>query len=271
MCRQFIIISYVLLLALLFHACGEERKAENGTWGSDRTNIRVYAEVVPETDKVDICNSVDNYVVALINTSVINEDLPENVLYLEKYSFEFEPVDSDSPPIAPGAVNNKRQLPVNGMDLIMVDSERKKKFLEDLNSGTYSSNDSQAYSIIYTFGGVDEYGSGFGVIASTEFSIGKYSACTPSVLPAEISLVGILNPESPEDASDDVKFYITGGIGPYTVYSDNTSKIPAPGKLGAGVSEFTVDPDSVSSSLVVKLTVVDSTGASAFASVTINP
>lgn len=273
MCSKLMIISSVLLLALLLFACGDEQKAESGAWGSDRTNIRVYADVAPESYNVDICNSEDNYALAFINTSVINEDLPDNVLYLEKYSFEFQPVEASSPPIASGNLNNKKQLPVNGMNVIMVDSGRKKKYLADLNSGAYSAKDSQAYSVIYTFGGVDEYGSEFGVMASTEFSMGKYSACELAVSPSEISLVGVVNPISVPDASesDDVTFHIWGGIGPYTVYSDNTSKIPDPGKLGDGVSEFTVDPDSVSSSLIVKLTVVDSIGASTIASVTINP
>jgi hypothetical protein len=265
------IITYVLLLALLLHACGEEKQAENGSWGSDRTNIRVYAEVVSETDKVDICNSVDNYAVAFINTSVINDNLPDNVLYLEKYSFEFEPVDVNSPPIAPGSLTSKRQLPANDMKLIMVDSDRKKKYLEDLGAGTYSTNDSQAYSVTYTFKGADEYGSDFGIVAGTEFSMGKYTACTLSVLPAEISIVGVSNPETPEDTSDDVTFHISGGSGPYTVYSDNTALIPSPGELGARVSEFTIDPGSILTSTKVILTVVDSTGASATATVTVIP
>jgi hypothetical protein len=271
MYKRLTIITCVSLLVIFIHACGEEKKAKDGSLGSDSTNNRVYAEVVPETYRVDICNSADSYAVAFINSSVINENLPENFLYLEKYSFEFEPLDDNFPPIAPGALTNKKQLPVNGMRLIMVDSGRKKKYLEDLGFGNYSANDSQSYAITYMFFGADEYGSNFRLVASTEFSIGKYSPCTPSVLPAEIAIVGISNPETPADNSDDVTFHITGGSGPYTVYSDNTSVIPAPGKLSDGVSEFTIDPYSVFSSTKVKLSVLDSSGASATASVTVNP
>jgi hypothetical protein len=220
-----------------------------------------------ETDQVDLCDPLDNGAVAIINASVINENLPENTLYLEKYSFKFEPINSGAPPIVSGSLTHKRQLPVSGMKLIMVESGRKRKYLEDLGSGLYSAGDFQSYSVTYTFEGVDRYGSDFGVIASATFSIGKYSTCAPSISPVSVSVTGFSNRDA--DATDDITFYISGGSGPYTVYSDDTVVIPAPGALAPGVSDFTIDPDAVSVETVVTLTVVDSAGAAVTAQVTV--
>lgn len=91
-----------------------------------------------------------------------------------------------------------------------------------------------------------------------------------TVTPSSISLTGLHNPDS--NAADDIPFLITGGTGPFTVFSDNTNVIASPGPLGAGVSTFTVDPEAVSVSTSVKLTVLDtSNGTTATSSVTVTP
>jgi hypothetical protein len=153
--------------------------------------------------------------------------------------------------------------------VFFIDSERKAQYLTDAE--TLLIEEPLAYTAEYTFSGHDEYGTAFSTVATTTFSIGKYSICdTPpalSVSPTSISLTGIANPDG--DASDDVTFYISGGIEPYTVYSDDISVIESPTVNADGT--FTIDPDAVTTERVVTLTVVDSDGASITAQVTVKP
>jgi hypothetical protein len=88
-----------------------------------------------------------------------------------------------------------------------------------------------------------------------------------SVSPGAVSLTGAANPDA--DPSDDITFHISGGTGPYTVYSDNTAVIPVPSVNPDGT--FKVDPDSVLSGTTVTLTVVDSTGGSFTVEVKVTP
>lgn len=103
------------------------------------------------------------------------------------------------------------------------------------------------------------------------------TATTLSISPATITVSGIYNSgsgtEAPSNTADDVKFYITGGTSPYTVYSSNTGVIPnvAVTTTSASSGNFTIDPTSVAASTNVTLTVVDATGATKTATVTVTP
>lgn len=88
-----------------------------------------------------------------------------------------------------------------------------------------------------------------------------------AIAPAGLSLVAQRNPE--QNPRDDVRFHITGGQSPYTVYSDNEQVVSAPGQLTQGA--FSVDPDAVPQDTVVTLTVVDALGASTQAVLTVRP
>jgi len=94
------------------------------------------------------------------------------------------------------------------------------------------------------------------------------SATPLSVTPEAITVTGIANPDS--NTADDVTFHIAGGTGTYSMFSDNNAVIASAGDL-AGNNFFVIDPDAVSSSTTVKLTVVDSAGATASANVTVTP
>ncbi|MBI5101026.1 MAG: Ig-like domain-containing protein [Nitrospirae bacterium] len=82
-------------------------------------------------------------------------------------------------------------------------------------------------------------------------------------------VMGIPNPDG--NAADDLTFSISGGTGPYTITSSNPGVIASPGLLGAGVTQFTVDPNSVNVSTQVTLFVSDSVGATVSVPVTVNP
>ncbi len=87
--------------------------------------------------------------------------------------------------------------------------------------------------------------------------------------PKAVTVTGFTNPESPAKPADNVTFTITGGTGPYSMFSSNDAIIASQGALGG--STFTVDPDSVASSQTVTITVVDFLGATATSTVTVNP
>lgn len=90
-----------------------------------------------------------------------------------------------------------------------------------------------------------------------------------AVTPTSVSLTGLHNPDG--SAADNVLFTITGGSPDYSMFSDNGAVISSAGALGAGITTFTVDPDSVAASTAVTLTVIDSVGAIAKATVTVTP
>lgn len=88
-----------------------------------------------------------------------------------------------------------------------------------------------------------------------------------SLNPVSISLTGYTNPDT--DAGDNATFYIQGGRPPYSMYSNNNAVISSQGLLPG--NNFTIDPEAVSSSVSVTLTVEDSLGASVTSSVTVTP
>jgi hypothetical protein len=230
----------------------------------------VAAAVTADTDTVDVCASGNAYAVANITADAIDPDLPENTLYLEGYTVTYAALTEGAPPIEAASYQVSQALPVGDLSVVVVDQGRKEQFLHDVTLGGYGPDeDFPAYSAEFTFSGEDSYGSEFEATASLTFRVGQYTACTPSVSPSSIRLTGASNPDT--DLSDDITFHISGGIAPYTVYSDDEGVIEAPGLLGTGVESFTVDPAAVASETAVAVTVVDSGGNSAVAAVTVTP
>ena len=88
-----------------------------------------------------------------------------------------------------------------------------------------------------------------------------------NISPAAVSVVAV-NPAA--NPSDHITFHIRGGSGPFTVTSSNEGLIASPGSLPEGASAFTVDPKPVNQASTVILSVTDSAGVSAEATVTIN-
>jgi hypothetical protein len=96
-----------------------------------------------------------------------------------------------------------------------------------------------------------------------------------AVEPGSVSVTGIADAS---DTSDNVTFLVTGGtpgICPsptYSVFSDNAAVVPNPGPVSCSAPfQFTINPTAVATSTAVGLTVVDSVGAIAKASVTVTP
>ncbi|MBI5675245.1 MAG: Ig-like domain-containing protein [Nitrospirae bacterium] len=88
-----------------------------------------------------------------------------------------------------------------------------------------------------------------------------------AVAPSAVTVTGFANPEA--NPADDVTFTITGGTGPFSMFSNNNAIIASQGPLGG--STFVVDPDAVAVSNAVLITVQDSIGAFATATVTVTP
>ena len=89
-----------------------------------------------------------------------------------------------------------------------------------------------------------------------------------AVTPQTATVFGIANPDN--DTSDDVTFFISGGIPDYFVTS-NTPGVIAHPDVGAGITSFTVDPDAVTMETPVILTVRDSVGTITTVTVTVKP
>lgn len=261
---------FFFLLVMQLSGCGMEETGSPGSWGAEDTNTIVRAELSLETPSVDICNGADSGAKANLTLETVNTDLPENRLYLEGYSIKFTALASGAPEIEDGTVHQTAALPASDLPVLFVDAGRKAKYVADITTGgKRAAEDFPSYVAEYAFYGKDGFGADFGAVATATFRIGKYSGCEMplQVQPASISLSAIADPE--DDPSDDITFHISGGAGPYAVYSDNTAVIPHPGALGAGVASFTVDPQAVAAT--VTLTVVDSKGAAVTALVTVTP
>jgi hypothetical protein len=257
------------LVSFALMGCSSSEQGSPDSWGTEDTNVLVEAEVTPETGQVDLCTPGEVGAVANITAGTVDEDLPENTLYLEGYTVSYEASTGGAPPMGSASYSVSRTLPVDSLPVVLIDEDRKRQHLEDITTGGYApAGEFPSYVAEFEFHGEDSYGSGFVVRASVTFSIGKYTDCTPALSPSAISLVGLENPDS--DASDDVTFRISGGVAPFTVYSDNEGVIESPGELSSGVDSFTIDPDSVSAETDVALTVVDFDSNPAVANVTVN-
>ena len=90
-----------------------------------------------------------------------------------------------------------------------------------------------------------------------------------NVTPASITLTGFTNPDGTND--DNVIFFITGGIPDYRMFSSNNALIASIGPLGAGVIQFTIDPEAVGANQTVTLTIEDSVGVTKTVTVNLTP
>ena len=250
-----------LLLAVLT-GCGSGSSEPPGSWGSRETNNVVSLSLEPDTYEVDVCGAISNTVTAGLVKSVINPSLPPNTLYYTSYTVSFTPLTTGAPPLKGGSgpvIALAVPLPAEGFSVQHVDFAMKRGFINDLALNGYAPADQYPlYRANYVFSGTDLYGSGWGVSGSFTFRMGIYSTCLVDIQPEFISVTGL--GETGSDPSDDVNLNITGGIPPYSIYSDTASKIPSPGALGNGVVSNTVDPGSVATDTLVTLTVMDSAG-----------
>ncbi len=264
---------YLCLLMLmgalaLLAGCGSDSTEPDGSWGQSETNMRVNLLLTPDTKEVDVCDPISYSVSADLINTVINPSLPENTLFLEEYAVYFSGMTNGAPPLASIGENMGGTLPATGLRASFVDQGMKGAFLNDIVSGAYTPDETYPqYRARYVFSGTDLYGSSWGVTGDIAFRMGRYTACQLTVLPASISLTGLANPDS--DTSDDVTFYITGGTGPYSVFSDTTSVIDSPWAFGINNTSFTADPENVGVDTLVTLTVLDSIGVATAAVVNV--
>ncbi|KKL17659.1 hypothetical protein LCGC14_2483350, partial [marine sediment metagenome] len=233
----------------------------------------VTLSISPDTYEVDVCDPISNSASASLFNSVINPDLPHNTLYLKTIQTSYTPLTEGAPPLplqSGPVIAMVYTLPVEGQGVAYIDAALKRGFINDVSLGGYTSAEEfPRYRARYTFSGVDLYGSSWGVTGGFDFRIGRYTQCSIVMYPELVELTGLANPDG--NASDDITFSIGGGTLPFTVYSDKTGVIDSPGVLGAGVTSFTVDPDSVVLDTLVTLTVLDSLGATAMSQVNVTP
>ncbi len=254
----------VIVIALV-SGCGEADLNPPGSWGVEKTNTLVFLDFAAASTEVDLCDPAAALASVNITTEAVNPALPENTLYLERYAVEYTSPEQGAPTIESAAVDLTLKLPAEGLPLKFIGSALKERLRREVAAES-------PYTARYTFSGRDRYGSGFGAAASFSFTVGRVAGCPPEALaisPASLSVSGIKN--SDNDPTDDVTFFISGGSGPYKVYSDNPAVINSPGELSEGDTVFTVDPDSVGSTVTVTLTVADSSGQKAEAAVTVTP
>lgn len=259
-------------LVLVIAACGSSSDQDApGSWGASDTNIALTASLTPSTLSVDVCNCLTaSTLSADFVTETIYPELPANTLHLEYYTVSFIANNAAAPSLAPATYIMMLDMPASDVQVQLISAEAKAAHLDALNAPSYTGPADAAYTVQYTFYGVDDYGSSAGASAFAAVTMGKGSDCAPpAVAPTSVSTSGFANPDAND--ADNVTFTITGGTEPYKVYSDNDAVIAAPGVIGIGVGQFTVDPDIVLSSTDVTLTVVDAYGLSAKAVVTVTP
>jgi hypothetical protein len=226
----------------------------------------VSAEVTLEA--VDLCGPSGSEASADIQTEAINENLPENTLYLEGYDVEFSPAASGAPPIEGVSALETRALPVSALKLLFLDPGRKAKYLEDVTTGGYSAGGA-LYTVEYTFHGKDLHGAEFGTVARSTFSIARYEGCEAlAISPTSITATGLPDVAGQNDPSDDLVFSVRGGLPPYKVRSSNDAAVHHSDTIDEA-GTFKVEPDAVVSEVTVDITVTDSAGRSATASLTI--
>jgi hypothetical protein len=261
MFRNAIMICASLLLAVPA-GCGSGSSETPGSWGSRETNNVVALSLEPDTHEVDVCSAISNTVTVALVNSVINPSLPPNTLYYTRYTVSFSPLTSGAPPLKGDSgpvVALAVELPAEGISVQHVDVSMKRGYINDIALNGYSpAGQYPQYRADYVFSGTDLYGSSWGVRGSLKFRMGIYTTCPVDIQPEFMTVTGLneigINP------SDDIKLSITGGIPPFSIYSDTTSVIPSPGALGNGVASYTIDPLAGTGTLVT-LTVVDSVGS----------
>lgn len=276
--KDILFISLVVLSAISASSCGSGDFVSSGGWGEDRTYTRVDLDLSPEATSVDACDPSSVAVMVNASTAQVNPELPENILQLEGYGLSFAPVDASSPPLAGGRFGQSKALPFEGLSLLFVDEGMKAAFIDDINSGLYNSApDFPAYTASYTLYGTDAFtgeSMSWGEVASFSFRMGKYTDCdsyTPSapvMMPEYLSLTACLNPDV--CTSDDLTFYVSGGIAPYKVYSDS-ALIVVPSDIPLGQTSFAVDPNRPAAITEVAITLVDSIGQTVISTVQLIP
>lgn len=241
---------------------GGSSSSSSSTGGSDTGTI-VSASVVPESVNVDYCTESASSALATLGVISVNSKLPANTLQTESYKLTFSSTDPGAPAISGGTFNDSRTLPASDFAVQFIDTPAK----QAVRAALAGSGASYAYQAKYKFTGEDLYGTTWTSTATVSFNMGQYSPCPMAVYPSSITIQGV---NDPADPSDNIVFAITGGTGPYTVYS-NSALIEAPGALGPAVASFAVNPSGVAEPSTVTLTVADALGALATAIVTLIP
>jgi hypothetical protein len=108
---------------------------------------------------------------------------------------------------------------------------------------------------------------GSSVTASVVLDVGSDTPL--AVSPTTIAITAFDNPETVANPADNVTFIITGGTGPYNMFSNNDALILS--QPGLGGNTFSIEPDGVAVSTTVTLTVEDALGDTVTASVTLLP
>lgn len=249
---------------------GSSTQGPEGSWGGEQTNTTVSADLRTASYQVDVCNGSSATAIANIVTATINPKLPANTLYMEGYTIEYSTSASGAPPVSSKTYGHSQTLSAYDLTVNFVDTAAKQRWLIDTTTGGYAPADTYPlYTAKYTFFGHDKFGTSFGTVSSITFNMGRYTVCKITMAPSSISLSGVNNPDA--TASDDVTFNLSGGVPPYTVYSNNASVIAAPGSLASGINSFTIDPNGVAASTAVTLTAVDAIGTTGTATVTVTP
>lgn len=185
------ITGIAIITALLVFGCGEGGPGSPGSWGQNKTNQMVSALITPSTTTVDaITTCADGSAKSplltaddadvTVTVTQLNPALPVGSLFVERYTLDFFTQTPGAPPMASYS-SGFLSIDISGtpnIDVIMVDLNRKIQYTQDITSGKYQPrNQYQTYTAKYTFYGKDQYGSNFGFISQTTFSIGDYSPC----------------------------------------------------------------------------------------------
>ncbi len=196
-----------LLLLSGLAACGGGGDSGPGTTGD--TGVRLTATMVPRYHdanfySVDVIQQVcdpgpppvfevftDHSARVTISASLIDPlTVSPGTLVVDKYTIVYQratdsigapPILSDTryevitivPPTGTGTSTTT-------VDVIFLDLLRKARYLNDINSGLYTSNPPNIlnnYTAIYTFSGQNQYGREFSFTVQTPFQIGSFDYC----------------------------------------------------------------------------------------------
>ncbi|MEW6001328.1 MAG: hypothetical protein AB1638_01560, partial [Nitrospirota bacterium] len=209
--KSLFIICHLLFVILFLCGCGGGGPGEPGSQGTEDTGVMLDASITPtylgqNTASVDVFQQVcdagpppkyedftDHQATLTIVARLLNPDTtfqPGN-LYIEKYTVDFHrsseslsigapPIESDirfqTIPIAPPTGTNTNTVTAT---VVLVDLKRKLQYLNDVESGQFSSGPAflNNYTATYTFEGKNEFGTRFVVKAQKDFQIGSFDYC----------------------------------------------------------------------------------------------
>jgi hypothetical protein len=209
--RSFYLLSFIFFISAVFsYGCGGSGPGSPGSDGSEKTGVILDASISPtyngaDTYSVDafrdICDPgpppeveifTDHGAQFIIMARLVNPDSTFDAgnLYIEKYTIKyFRSSDSiGAPPIETDVrfVTMKiTPLPTGtgtSVDIysgVLVDLVRKEKYLNDMESGQYSSSLAfiNNYTAVYKFEGKNDFGEKFTIEAQTDFQIGNFDYC----------------------------------------------------------------------------------------------